>query len=574
MFVFILVPILNSFGRNTISRFLLSISIPLVVTMFSIVSKKIYPVEVMDFFEARFYILIASIVPPIIFTPEEKKGLYGTLILNFTLIALFDPIHNFFGIGFYQSGFESAGYPFITVVNIISYLFLTGSVYTLIRTVIEKDTEKEKLLEQLHLQNQDLVNKNKSIEKQTRDILEANKHIEEQTDELSAKNKELEFMINEKTKNLVETNNELIQYNNELRQFSYTISHNLRAPVASLIGLTNIMDKENLSEDNLLIINHIKSSADKLDNVFKDLNKIIDLRNSLGAVKEKVVLTKEIREIKNMLKNEIESSKTIIREDLGVPAIYAIRPFVNSILFNLISNGIKYRHKDRKPELNIASAGDNNRVQISVSDNGMGMDVEAYKEDIFKMYKRFHQHTEGKGLGLYLVKLQAESMGGAIEVESKINHGSKFTFSLRDATDVENQTVFETEYCRIFYDAYSNTTGIIWKRPVTHDEYRDAFIKSLEVFRQFKTPNWVSDLNNIGPTTPENQSWMADTVIPEAIEYGLKKVAIVINFENLVDEQKDYIKRLRQVFKKLGVANSIFISQKDGKKWLHTDDNT
>ncbi len=571
---FLSVPVFNYYKKITISRIILSVGIPLIAILISIITKRIYSVHLDDFFNVRVFILVASIIPPIIFTREEKKELYGTLLFYFILIALFDPIHNYFGIGFYQMGFESSRYFFFTIVNIISFFFITGIILAHIHTGRAMENEKEELLKQLNLQNTDLINKNKAIEKQKTALLSANKRVEEQTEELSNKNQELEFLINEKTRNLVESNNELVQYNNELRQFSYTISHNLRAPVASLIGLTNIIDGKNLSDDNLVIIDHIRDSANKLDNVFKDLNKIIDLRNSLGTVKEKVVLEKEIREIKNMLQGEIESSKTTIEENLDVPVIYAIRPFINSILFNLISNAIKYRTKERKPVVRISSIKKIDQVCISVADNGMGMDIETFKEDIFKMYKRFHQHTEGKGLGLYLVKLQTESMGGTIVVESKINHGSKFTIILNESGNIEDQTIFETDFCRIFYDAFSDTTGIVWKRPVSDEEYKSAFTKSLEVFRQFKTPNWISDLNNIGPASPEKQKWMINSVIPEAMEYGLKKLAIVINIENLEDEQKDYIKKLRLVLNNLGVKSAVFLSQEDGKNWLLKDEDT
>ena len=174
--------------------------IPIIGIILSLLEKKMYLVHIEDYFYVRVFILIASILPLIIFTKDEKTELYGTSLCYFVLIALFDPIHNFFGVGFYQMGFESEEYFFFTIVTIISYFFLTASIFTLVHTGRSKENEKEELLKQLNLQNTDLINKNIAIEKQKAELFSANKLVEEQTGELSSKNQELEFMINEKTR--------------------------------------------------------------------------------------------------------------------------------------------------------------------------------------------------------------------------------------------------------------------------------------------------------------------------------------------------------------------------------------
>ena len=139
--------------------------------------------------------------------------------------------------------------------------------------------------------------------------------------------------------------------------------------------------------------------------------------------------------------------------------MYTIRPFINSILYNLIGNSIKFRARGRQPIIEISSQMDGERAKISVKDNGIGMDVDKYKDEIFRMYKRFNEHTEGKGLGLYLVKLQTDAIAGEISVKSNVNEGTEFVISVENVTAVEDQVVFENDQATIFFNAFTNTSN-------------------------------------------------------------------------------------------------------------------
>ena len=103
-----------------------------------------------------------------------------------------------------------------------------------------------------------------------------------------------------------------------------------------------------------------------------------------------------------------------------------IKSYLYSVFYNLISNSIKYRKPDEKPVIRIASAQTGTHIELLFSDNGIGIDVERYRSDLFGLYKRFHNHAEGKGMGLYMVKSQVETMGGRITMTSKVNVGTKF----------------------------------------------------------------------------------------------------------------------------------------------------
>lgn len=110
--------------------------------------------------------------------------------------------------------------------------------------------------------------------------------------------------------------------------------------------------------------------------------------------------------------------------------MYAIRSYLYSILYNLISNAIKYRRQHQNTVIAIESHQLEDYVKVVVKDNGMGIDLDLHQNSIFKLYKRLTTHQEGRGLGLYLVKVQTEAMGGKIRVDSTLGKGSCFCIYL------------------------------------------------------------------------------------------------------------------------------------------------
>jgi hypothetical protein len=224
-----------------------------------------------------------------------------------------------------------------------------------------------------------------------------------------------------------------------------------------------------------------------------------------------------------------------------------------------MSNAVKYRSSERQPVIDVSAKEDDRFYIIEVRDNGLGIDIKQNQESLFRLYKRFHFHTDGKGLGLYLVKLQCESLGGSIEVESEINRYSKFTVLL-----------YEAEHAEIFFDAKVNATGVIWKRNVTSEQYRIVFKKCLEFVHSYNTPNYISDMSNQGPITHEDQRWMFEDILPHAIENGLKKIAAVRpDITNPV--VIDYLNGINENVKRLGAEQRFFTSIDDAFEWIRSE---
>jgi signal transduction histidine kinase len=273
--------------------------------------------------------------------------------------------------------------------------------------------------------------RNFMIQKKAKQELEAKKNqIEQKTLEVEQLNSRLEKKVAERTHELDLMINDLLKQNTDLEQFSYIISHNLRAPVARILGLTSIFDAANPdSADNPFILEMIQKSAGDLDTIIKDLTYLLAVRKSLNTAREWTNLQDVIQAELQHLSTEIKVSEAAIHTHFDPePRIFAIKAYIHSILHNLISNAIKYRQERRPLRINISVRNTAEGVVLTIQDNGLGMSLsDPYK--VFGLYQRMHTHVEGKGLGLYLVKTQVEAMNGSISVESKEGVGSTFTVS-------------------------------------------------------------------------------------------------------------------------------------------------
>ncbi|WP_158988899.1 ATP-binding protein [Mucilaginibacter sp. L196] len=224
--------------------------------------------------------------------------------------------------------------------------------------------------------------------------------------------------------------NDLTQHNRDLEQFTYIISHNLRAPVANILGLTNIlkdhgqgMDEETQQE----VIDRIFTSTKNIDTTIKDLNQILQTRKPVGSKKERVDFEAMVDAVKTSLRNIIALEKVKINCDFTpVDSMFTTRSYLYSIFYNLTSNSIKYRKADIPPIINITSQKIDDIIELRFKDNGKGIDLDKNAEDVFGLYKRFDTSVEGKGMGLFMVKTQVAALGGSIHLESKLGEGTEF----------------------------------------------------------------------------------------------------------------------------------------------------
>ena len=222
---------------------------------------------------------------------------------------------------------------------------------------------------------------------------------------------------------------ELTQNNKDLKQFSYITSHNLRAPLSNLTGLLNLIEEIPIEDSELKeIINGFSKSTHLLDETINDLVKVIIIKDNPSIQKEKLLIKDVFENVFNQLSFLISSNKPILKIDLEVETIFDInKSYLESIFLNLLTNAINYREPSRQLRITIATKVEDNNLFMTFKDNGIGIDLEKNNDKIFGLYQRFHNYPESKGLGLYLVKSQVESMGGTISVDSNVGKGTTFT---------------------------------------------------------------------------------------------------------------------------------------------------
>jgi PAS domain S-box-containing protein len=227
---------------------------------------------------------------------------------------------------------------------------------------------------------------------------------------------------------------DLIQRNKNLEQFSYMVSHNLRAPVANILGFAELMSYKNINPDVILeSVKGMSNAAHKLDTVIKDINQILQAKTIISESREDVDFQHLIDDISLSIDNILKNKNVTIRTDFNnVGKIVSVKAYLHSILYNMIINSVKFHKPDVPPDIEIKSFRTTNGVQLIFKDNGIGIDLERHQGNLFGLYKRFHPHIEGKGMGLFMIKTQVETLGGKISINSEVNKGVEFTLDFEN----------------------------------------------------------------------------------------------------------------------------------------------
>jgi len=292
--------------------------------------------------------------------------------------------------------------------------------------IISQNEEIVATNDQLFAQRQEIEKQHDALRMHYDALQEAHKTIASQHTLIQQYNKDLVREVESQTKDLLRANVELKERNAQLEQFTYVISHNLRGPMSRIQGLAGIMAYATNEAEVLDIGQKMNVSTQDMDRVIKDLTMIMEIRNINHKTLEEISLPEVLAHAMQLLQYEIHECRAIIDTNLQVKTIYALTAYAESIFYNLISNAIKYRSPDRHLVIQVFSYQKDRDVVIEVRDNGLGIDMVQFSEKIFVPYKRFHLHVPGRGLGLYLVKTQVESLEGKLEVESTVNEGTVF----------------------------------------------------------------------------------------------------------------------------------------------------
>ena len=227
---------------------------------------------------------------------------------------------------------------------------------------------------------------------------------------------------------LRDLNMELTETNLQLRQYSYIVSHNLRAPVANILGCLNLINTEDATDArNKILMDGLKISANSVESILQDLNKILNIKENVVKQFEYLVFESVLKDVMSNLNNDIQGIPFTLSTDFeAVKGMMAFKPYLISIFQNLISNSFRYRRPEIPLELSVSSKVEGHKIVLHFRDNGRGIDLQKNRKRLFKLYERFHSDVAGTGLGLNMVQEQVRVLGGSIQVESELDAGTNF----------------------------------------------------------------------------------------------------------------------------------------------------
>lgn len=226
---------------------------------------------------------------------------------------------------------------------------------------------------------------------------------------------------------LKQLNDHLKRQNNQLEEFAHIASHNLRAPITNMMSLIQIKESDQDAATELFVWENLKKGVANLDETIVELNEVVKTSWELDKRKRKISLSGVLKKILGSVESELnEVSGKVISDFSAFDAIIYPKVYLESILINLITNGLKYADPTRPPTIQIKTSIQNGVKSMEVIDNGLGVDLAKFGKKIFGLRKTFHDNPDARGVGLFITKAQVESMGGTIRVESEIGKGSNF----------------------------------------------------------------------------------------------------------------------------------------------------
>ena len=241
------------------------------------------------------------------------------------------------------------------------------------------------------------------------------------------RSKQFEIDLNNSLKLVTEQNKRLLN-------FSHIVSHNLRSHTSNIESLINLIEVSEDENERNEMLGLLKSVSETLSQTMDNLNEVVSIQTNIDQVVEELNLNKYIHKTLQVLHNKISKNEAIIINSVSDTTTVSFNPaYLESVLLNFISNSIRYKHPDRKPEIKLQSYIENNYLVLEIKDNGIGIDLKKNGKKLFGLYKTFTNNIESRGIGLFITKNQVDAMKGKIEVESELNEGTTFKIYFNNA---------------------------------------------------------------------------------------------------------------------------------------------
>jgi len=356
-----------------------------------------------------------------------RYGTYFTLLFGgLVVLQLYDvlPMHE--NVLYFDEKIDSIIFVIARLILTVNMIFYLKSRHNVERfKLMKKNEDFEELTDQLKSSNEDLIHQNDEVNRQKKLIDDQNVMLKNAQQDLLEANNSLEIRILERTEELINVNIKLKKTLTELDRFVYSASHDLSAPLKSILGIVHIAKLENKNAQLIEHFNYIEKSINKQEKVIRDL--IQYSRNNRDIiVKSALDLGHLIDEVISELKFYPGFDDVKIVVNLGFTQLRSDEGRLHMILNNLLSNALKYRDRNKNDQhIIITSKAEKENWVLEIQDNGQGIGEED-KSKIFEMFYRANEQSDGSGLGLFIVAEALEKLKGTVEVISKPTEGSTF----------------------------------------------------------------------------------------------------------------------------------------------------
>jgi signal transduction histidine kinase len=227
---------------------------------------------------------------------------------------------------------------------------------------------------------------------------------------------------------VLDLNKQLTRVNADLDSFVYMASHDLRGPINNLGGLVQALQEE-LPDPQAPagpLLQMMQDAVARFQRTLDQLGEVLQLHQAQDPVAPPVELATIVEDLRQDLLPALQQTGGQLEVEAAACSVVAIpAKSLRSLLYNLLSNALKYRHPARPPHVRLTCHTQDGYWCLTVQDNGLGLTA-AQQAELFALFRRFHNHVEGSGLGLYTVKKIAENLGGRVEVQSEPGVGSTF----------------------------------------------------------------------------------------------------------------------------------------------------
>jgi PAS domain S-box-containing protein len=227
------------------------------------------------------------------------------------------------------------------------------------------------------------------------------------------------------------TNEQLVRTNVDLDNFIYTASHDLKAPISNIEGLLHTLRSElppqSQAGEVSYILDLMQDSVNRFTRTIEHLTDVSRLQKEYSQPPTAVPLADIIEDVRLDLAPLLTQTGGLLRVEVqAVPTILFSEKNLRSVVYNLLSNALKYHHPDRTAKVHVRSRKEGDYHVLEVQDNGLGLDL-TRDQQLFTMFRRYHTHVDGSGIGLYMVKRMVENAGGRITVQSEVGQGATFS---------------------------------------------------------------------------------------------------------------------------------------------------